>query len=79
MSLLPARMKKIQSKMKDLDLECLQHVSHYKHMLFFFRRSRAAYSEVSGLIRPNFELIQDFIVAHVTCKNEEDTIKNEVA
>ena len=37
----------------------------------FSRRSRAANSEVW----PNFELIRDFIVVHVTCKNEEDPIK----
>ena len=28
---------------------------------------------------PKFELIQDFIVVLVTCKNEEDPIKNEGA
>ena len=43
----------------------------------FFRRSRAAYSEVSGGILPKFELIQAFIVVLITCKNEEDPIKNE--
>ena len=43
----------------------------------FFRRSRAANSEVSDGILPKFELIQAFIVVHVTCKNEEDPIKNE--
>ena len=36
----------------------------------------AAYSAVSGLIWPNFELTRNFIVVHITCKNEEDTIKN---
>ena len=45
----------------------------------FSRRSRAAYSAVSGLIWLNFELIRDFIVVQVTCKNEEDPIKNKVA
>ena len=45
----------------------------------FFRRSNAANSAVSGLIWPNFEFIRDFIVVHVTCKNEEDPIKKEVA
>ena len=45
----------------------------------FFRRSRAAYSEISGGIPPKFELIQAFIVVLVTCKNEEDPIKNEGA
>ena len=43
----------------------------------FFRRSRAANSEVSGRILPKFELIQAFIVVLVTCKNKEDPIKNE--
>ena len=41
------------------------------------RRSRAANSEVSGGILPKLELIQAFIVVLVTCKNEEDPIKNE--
>ena len=43
----------------------------------FFRHSRAAYSEVSGGILPKIELTQAFIVVLVTCKNEEDPIKNE--
>ena len=43
----------------------------------FFRRSRAAYSEVSSGILLKFKLIQAFIVVLVTCKNEEDPIKNE--
>ena len=37
----------------------------------------AANSAVQGLIWPNFEPIQDFIVVLVTCKNKEDPIKNE--
>ena len=45
----------------------------------FFRRSRAANSEVSGGILPIFVLIQAFIVVLLTCKNEEDPIKNEGA
>ena len=44
---------------------------------FFFRRSRAANSEVSGGIQPKFKLIQAFIVVLVSYKNEEDPIKNE--
>ena len=40
----------------------------------FLRRSRATYSEVSSEIQPQFELIQAFIVALVTCKNGEDLI-----
>ena len=45
----------------------------------FFICSRAANSEVSGGIMRNFELIKAFIVVLVTCKNEEDLIKNEGA
>ena len=39
----------------------------------------AANSEVSGGILPKFEPIQAFIAVLVTCKNEEDAIKNEGA
>ena len=45
----------------------------------FFRRSRAANSKVSDGILPKFKLIQAIIVVLVTCKNEEDPIKNEGA
>ena len=69
MSLLPARMKKIQSKIKELEWS--------QHYLLIFRRSRAANSEVSDGILPKFKPIQAFIVDLVTCKNEEDSLKNE--
>ena len=42
-----------------------------------FRRSRATNSEEGGGILPKFELVQAFIVVLITCKNEEDPIKNE--
>ena len=42
----------------------------------FFSCSRATHSEGSGGILPKFELIQAFIVVVITCKNEEDPIKN---
>ena len=45
----------------------------------FSRRSRAANSTVLGLIWPNFELVRDVIDVLVTCKYEEDLIKNEGA
>ena len=35
--------------------------------------------EASGGILPKFELIQAFMVVLVTCKNEEDPLKNEGA
>ena len=44
----------------------------------FFRRPRAAYTIVCGGILPKFELIQAFMHVLVTCKNEEDPIKDEV-
>ena len=44
-----------------------------------FRRLRAANSEVSGRILLKFDLIQALIAVLVTCKNEEDPIKNEGA
>ena len=45
----------------------------------FSRRSVAANSAVLSLIWPNFELVRDIMVVLVTCKNEEDQIKNEGA
>ena len=76
MSSLPARMRMIDSKMKEL--ECSQDFSHYKSG-DFSRRSRAANSAVLGLIWPNFELVRDVMEVLVTCKYEEDPIKNEGA
>ena len=72
MSSLPARMRVIESKMKEL--ECSQDFSHYWD---FSRRSRAAYSAVLDPIWPNFELVRDVMDVLVTCKYEEDPIKNE--
>ena len=48
MSSLPARMRWIESTMKEL--ECSQDFSHYKSMGIFSRRSRAANSAVLGRI-----------------------------
>ena len=76
MSLLPARMRMIESKMKEL--ECSQDFSHYKSM-GIFPISRAANSEVLGLILPNFELVRDVVDVLATCKYEENLIKNEGA
>ena len=45
----------------------------------FSRRSRAANSAVLGRIWPKFELVRDIMVVLVTCKYEEDPIKNEGA
>ena len=76
MSSLPARMKMIQSKMKEL--EWSQHFPIIS-LWVFFRRSKAANSAALSLIWPNFKLLRDFMVVLVTCKNEEDPIKNESA
>ena len=62
MSLLHVRIKTMQSKM--MSLEWSQHFSHYKYIGV-------------GRTWPNFELIGDSIVALVTCKNEEGSIKTE--
>ena len=75
MSSLPARMRLIKSKMKEL--ECSQDFSHYKSMGIFSRRSRAANSAVLGPIWPNFELVRDVIDVLVTCQYEEDPIKKK--
>ena len=72
MSSLPARMRMIESKMKEL--ECSQDFSHYYGD--FSRRSRAANSAVLGPIWPNLELVRDVIDVLDTCKYEEDPITN---
>ena len=43
---------------------------------YFSRRSWVTYSAVQG---PNLELIQEFMIVLVTCKNEENPIKEEGA
>ena len=65
MSLLPASMKKIRSKMKAL--EWTQHFPHYNCMVAM---------ETSGRIWPNFELIQALIHVLIICKYEKNLIKN---
>ena len=46
--------------------------------IVFFRRPRADNSGVGGGIWPKLELIQAFMHVLVTCKNEDDSYKNEV-
>ena len=69
LSLLPARMKKIQSKMKALEWS--------QHYSLIFTHSRAANSEVSDGILRKFKPIQAFMADLVTCRNEEDPLENE--
>ena len=45
----------------------------------FSRHSRAANAAVLGPIWPNFKLFRDVMDVLVTCKYEEDPIKNEGA
>ena len=56
-----------------------QDISNSSKVKDFFNWSRAANSAVHGWILMNFKLIPDYIVVLVTCKNEEDSIKNEGA
>ena len=72
MSLLPARMRMIDSKM--IELECSQDFSHYKSMGIF-----PDTREQLTPIWPNFELVRDIIDVLVTYNYEEDPIKNEGA
>ena len=69
-------MKKIQFEIKAL--ECSQDFSHYKSMVIF-PDAQGQLTAVHGRIWSNFKLVQDFMVVLITCKNEEDLIKNEGA
>ena len=77
MSSLPARMRMIKSKMKEL--ECSQDFSHYKYMGIF--------PDAQGQLTPQslvrsgriIELVRDVMDVLVTCKYEEDPIENEGA
>ena len=68
MSSLPARMRMIESKMKEL--ECSQDFYHYKSMGIF--------PDAQGQLSPQ-SLVPDVMDVLVTCKYEEDPIKNEGA
>ena len=70
----PARIRMIKSKMKAL--ECSRDFSHYKYV-DFSSCSRAANSAVHSPIWPNFKHVRDIMDVLVTCKYEEDPIKNE--
>ena len=61
-------MRKIQSNVKALEWS--------QDYSLIFRCPRAANSIVGDGILTKFKLIQAFIVALVTCKNEEDSSKN---
>ena len=42
-----------------------------------FPDAQGQLTAVHGRIWSNFELVQDFMVVLITCKNEEDPFKNE--
>ena len=65
-----ARMRKIQSKNKGARVVT-------RLFIYFFRRSKAANSVGSNGILIKFNLIQAFMVVLVSCKNQEDSFKNE--
>ena len=72
LSLLPARMKEIQSKLKVLAWSQQCYIIHQ-----FFRYSRAANSLIGDGFLTKFKLIQAFIVVFLICKNEDDLFKFE--
>ena len=75
MSSLPARMKKIRSKLKALDWP--KHFSHCKCIFQVAQRQLTPLSVVgSGRISKSS---RDFMVFFVTCRNEKDPIKIEGA
>ena len=70
MSFLPARMRMIETKM--MELECSQDFSHYTSLWGFFETLTPQSLVRSGLVRDIMDVL-------ITCKYEEDRIKNEGA
>ena len=73
MCLLPARMKKVQSKM--ISLEWPQHFFHYKSMGSFPFAQGQLTPQTLVRSAPNSNSVRDFMVVIVTRKNEEDPIE----
>ena len=71
MSSLPASMKKILSKNRGARV--------FRTLYINFSDAQGKITRVSGGIWPKFELIQAFMHVLVTCKNEDDRLKNEGA
>ena len=72
LALLPARMKKFQSKLKALAWSQQCYIIHQ-----YLRCSRAANSLIGDGILTKFKLIQVLIVGLLICKNEYDLFKSE--
>ena len=68
-SLLPARMKKIQLKMKGLERS--------QHYSLIFQTLKGSLLQVNDGTLPKFKPIQAFVFDLVTCKNEEDLFQIE--
>ena len=64
-------MKKIQSKMKELEWS-----QHYSLIFTMHKGSILQYKICDGILR-KFKLIQALIVVLIVCKNEEDPFKIE--
>ena len=64
-----------------IKMKAVEYSQHFSFVSLwgFFRRSRAANSAVHGPIRRNLEHSPDLTAVLVTCKNEDDSIKNEGA
>ena len=73
---IPARIKKIQLKMKALERS--QDFSHNKSM-GIIPDAQGKLTAVHGRIWPNFELVHDFMVVLANCKNEKVPIRSEGA
>ena len=76
MSYLPARMRMIISKMKEL--ECSQDFSNYKSM-GIFPDAQGQLTQQSLVRSGRISNIPDVMNVPVTCKYEEDPIKNDGA
>ena len=65
------------------ELECSEDFSHYKSMGIFPDAQGQILTSIKGCSSianlPEFKLIQALMYVLVTCKNEEDLIKNEGA
>ena len=60
------------------ELKCSQDFSHYKSM-GIFPDAQGQLTPQSLVLLPNFEPVRDVMDVLVTCKYEEDPIKNEGA
>ena len=76
MSSLPARMRMIDSKMKELEYS--QDFSHYKSM-GIFPDAQGQLTPQSLVRSGRISIVRDVMDVLVTCKYEEDPIKNEGA